>query len=148
MMPASITPAPIVPNPLISKDSEYFPDSDNPPHLQKRTPLCLYFEIYESQNETQGTAVYYRWQIINQKTGSMVMNTEPLSAADWVISGNVLIPIGLMLETEKLSKKSSYKLEVQASDSTGRMSEWRAAKDSIFSRVYRLPSATCCDNLR
>ena len=126
----SVTPAPIVPSPLVSKDAEYFPDSDSLPRLLKQSPLYLYFEIYEPQIETPETAVYYRWRITDQKTGSVVMSTEPLSAADWVIPGNVVIPIGLKLHTERLNK-GTYTLEVQASDSAGRESEWRSAKLNI-----------------
>lgn len=126
----AVNPAPVVPSPLVSKDSQYFPDSDKTTHLEKHTPLYLYFEIYEPQIETPGIAVYYQWRITDQKTGSVVMSTEPLGTADWVKPGNVVIPIGLKLETEKL-KKGSYSLEVQASDSAGRLSGWRAAKFNV-----------------
>jgi len=127
---AYITPAPIIPSPLVSKDSQYFPDSEKVTRLKKHTPLYLYFEIYEPHNEGQGSGAFYRWRITNQRTGSVVMDTEPLSAANWVIPGNPVIPVGLKLDTEKL-KKGWYKLEVQASDSAAQVSEWRAANFNI-----------------
>lgn len=124
------TPAPIIPSPLVSKDSQYFPDSEKVTRLKKHTPLYVYFEIYEPQNGEQGPGLFYRWRITNLTTGSVVMDIAPLSAANWVIPGNPVIPIGLKLDTEKL-KKGSYKLEVQASDSAAQVSEWRVANFDI-----------------
>ena len=123
---ADVSPAPVVPSPLVSKNVQFFPDPDTPPRLQKHTPLFLYFEIYEPQLKTEAAAVCYSIRITDLKTGSLVMNTGPMSAADWVQPGNVVLPIGLKLATDKL-RKGSYRLEVQASDSTGRESEWRQA---------------------
>jgi hypothetical protein len=74
--------------------------------------------------------VYYRIRITDRRTGALVMNTEPMSAADWVLPGNVVIPIGLKLATEKL-ERGSYRLELQASDSAGRQTEWRQADFAI-----------------
>lgn len=126
----SVTPAPIVPSPLVSRNAEYFPDSTSLPTLKKHSPLYLYFEVYEPQSETQRNAVYYRWRITEQKKGLVVMSSDPLSAADWMMPGNAVIPIGLTLDTLKL-KKGDYKLEVQATDSAGHESEWRSAKFKI-----------------
>ncbi len=63
-------------------------------------------------------------RISDQKTGTLVMNTEPMSAARWTVPGNAVIPVGLKLHTEEL-QKGSYRLEVQASDSAGHESAWR-----------------------
>lgn len=59
-----------------------------------------------------------------------MMNTEAISAADFAGPENGVVPIGLKLDTNAL-KPSSYRLEVQASDSAGRESEWRAANFNI-----------------
>ena len=127
---AAVNPAPVVPSPLVSKDSQYFPDSDQTTHLGKHTPLYVYFEIYEPQIESPGIKVYYQWRITDQKTGSVVISTEQVSAADWMIPGNVVIPVGLTLYTERL-KKSFYKLELLAADSGGRESGWRAVDFNV-----------------
>jgi hypothetical protein len=74
--------------------------------------------------------VYYQLRITDLKSGSLVMNTGPMSAADWVVPGNAVIPIGLKIDTEKL-KAGTYKLEVQASDSAARQSELRHASFMI-----------------
>jgi hypothetical protein len=80
--------------------------------------------------ESNNVGVSYSLKITDLKKGSLVMDTGPISAADWVVSGNAVVPIGLKLDTEKLGP-SSYRLEVQASDSTGGQSEWREANFSI-----------------
>jgi hypothetical protein len=98
--------------------------------LRKHEPLSIYFEIYEPLLERQTIAVWYRLRITDLNTGGPVMNTEPISTADWVVAGNTVIPIGLKLATEKLNR-GSYKVEVQASDSAGHESEWRATKFNI-----------------
>lgn len=118
----SLTPAPIIPAPLVSKNVQFLPVAGA--QLGKRSPLSVYFEIYEPLLETQATAVSFRVKVTDLKTSSLVMDTEPMSAADWVVPGNAVIPIGLKLATEKLDA-GSYRLEIQASDSAGRQTEWR-----------------------
>ena len=127
---ASVSPSPVIPTPLVSKDLQYFPDLGNPSRLPKHAPLYLYFEVYQPTSETQATAVFYQLRITNLKTGSLVMNTGPMSTADWIVPGNPVIPIGLKVATEKLHK-GSYRLEIQATDSAGRQTDWRQAKFTI-----------------
>jgi hypothetical protein len=125
---ASVYPAPIIPTPLISKDVQFFPAIDSP--VPKHTSVSFYLEIYEPLLETRTTAVSFWVKITNLKTNSPVMDTGSMSAADWVLPGNAVIPIGLKLNVEKL-KPGSYRLEVQASDSAGRESQWRTTKFDI-----------------
>jgi hypothetical protein len=121
---AKITPYPIVPAPLVSKNVQFLPVADA--QLGRQNPLSVYFEIYESLLEASKVDVSYSLKIIDLKTGTLVMNTGPMSAADWVVPGNAVIPIGLKLAIEKLPA-GSYKLEIQATDSMGRQTEWRQA---------------------
>jgi hypothetical protein len=69
-------------------------------------------------------------RITDLKDGSLVMNAGPTSAAQWVIPGNVVIPIALKVDTDKL-QRGTYKIEVQASDSARRTTAWRIAKFQI-----------------
>ncbi len=125
---AAVSPAPVVPTPLVSKKVQFFPAIDaSVPH---RNPLSLYFEIYEPLLEANKVDVSYSLKITDLKTGSLVMNTGAMSAADWVIPGNPVIPIGLKLAIGKLPK-GSYRLEIQASDSAGRQTERRQADFKI-----------------
>ena len=123
----NVTPAPIVPTPLVSKNVQFLPVADT--QLRKDNPLSVYFEIYKLP-DLDGNAVYYRMRITDLKTGATVMNTEPISAAKFVVPGNGVVPVGLKLNTDKL-EPGSYRLEVQASDSAGRESGWRAANFNI-----------------
>ncbi|MGA2903360.1 MAG: hypothetical protein ABSD98_05995 [Candidatus Korobacteraceae bacterium] len=121
---AAVSPAPVVPAPLVSKKVQFFPEIDA--SVPRRNPLSLYFEIYEPLLETEKPAVSYQLRIADLKSGLLVMNTGPMSAANWVLPGNAVFPIGLNIDTEKLPP-GSYQLELQASDSAGRQTEWRKA---------------------
>jgi hypothetical protein len=123
-----VAPDPIIPSPLVSKNVQFLPIPDTP--LPKGNPLAVYFEIYEPLLETKKAGVSYSLRITDLKTGALVMNTGPMSAADWIVPGKAVMPIGLKLDTEKLGP-GSYRLEVQASDSTGRQSEWKEANFNI-----------------
>ncbi len=57
-------------------------------------------------------------KITDFKSGATVMDTEPISRAEFVSGGNSVLPIGLELETNKLVP-SLYRLEVQAWQSSG-----------------------------
>ena len=124
----SFTPAPIIPTPLVSKNAQFLPVADT--QLSKGTPLSVYFEIYEPLLETNKADVFYSLRITDLKAGALVMNTGPMSAADWVTPGNAVVPIGLKLDLDKFGS-SSYRLEVQASDSTGRQSKWQEAHFNV-----------------
>jgi hypothetical protein len=41
---ATVSPSPVVPSPLVSKNVQFFPDTDTPARLGKHEPLFLYFE--------------------------------------------------------------------------------------------------------
>ena len=127
---AALTPSPIVPSPLVSKDLQYFPDSDSGMRLRKRLPLPVYFEIYKPQLPTETGAIYYQWRITNEKTGSVVSNSATANASEWTIPASAVVPVGLKLDIQKL-KKGVYKIEVQASDSAGNKSQWRSANFKI-----------------
>jgi hypothetical protein len=125
---AMVSPAPLVPAPLVSKHAQFMPVADA--RLPKNTSLPLYFEIYEPLLADRSAEVYFRIKITDLKDGTVVMNAGPTSAAQCVIPGNVVIPIALKVDTDKL-QSGQYKIEVQASDSAGRTTEWRTAKFEI-----------------
>jgi hypothetical protein len=125
---ALVSPAPLVPAPLVSKHAQFIPVPDA--RLQKKSTLPLYFEIYEPLLADRSPETYFRVKITDLKDGSLVMNAGPTSAAECVIPGNVVIPIALKVDTDKL-QSGQYKIEVRASDSAGRTTEWRMAKFEI-----------------
>ncbi len=125
---AFVSPAPLLPTPLVSKQLQFIPAPDA--KVQKGSSSSLYFEIYEPLLADRSAEVHFRIKITDLKTGSLVVNTEPTSGAQYVIPGNEVIPIALRVDTAKL-RSGSYEIAIQASDSTGRESEWRTAKFEI-----------------
>ena len=69
-------------------------------------------------------------KITNLKDGTEEVNAGPMSAADFLIPGNVVIPIALKVDTGKL-KSGFYRIDIQASDSAGHAAEWRSANFEI-----------------
>ncbi len=138
-----VTPQPLVPAPLVGKMVTPPPVPSAPPLVQdvqflpfpyaqvwKGTPLPVYFEIYKPVPETGDAEMYYRMRITDLKTGATAMNTGRSSTTDFVTPGDSVVPVGVKLDTSAL-QPGAYKLEVQASDSAGRESEWRAANFNI-----------------
>ena len=125
---AIVSPAPLLPTPLVSKEVQFIPAADA--RLKKKSSSSLYFELYEPLLPDRSAEVYFRWKITDLKTGSLAVNAGPRSAAQYVIPGNVVIPIALKVDTDKL-RSGSYEIGIQASDSTGRETEWRTAKFEI-----------------
>lgn len=123
-----VSPAPLVPDPLVSKQAQFIPVPDA--RLGKKSSLPLYFEVYEPLLADRSAEVYFRMKITDLKNGSLVTNAGPTSAAQCVTPGNVVIPIALEVDTGKL-QSGPYKIEVQASDSAGRTTDWRMAKFEI-----------------
>ena len=125
---AVVSPAPLVPAPLISKNIQFLPDTETsiPQHMR----LPLYFEIYEPLLREEKTEVYMHLRVTNLKGGSVVLDSGPMSATSWVLPENTVIPVGFSLGTENLDK-GNYRLDVQASDAAGRASSWRQANFTI-----------------
>jgi hypothetical protein len=125
---AMVSPAPPVPTPLVSKHAQFIPAPDA--RVPKKSSLPLYFEVYEPLLADRSAEVFFRMKITDLKNGTVVMNARPTSAAECVTPGNVVVPIALNVDTENL-QSGSYKIEIQASDSAGRTTEWRMAKFEI-----------------
>ncbi len=114
-------PATLVPTPLVSNGVQFFPADTR---FKSSTPVSTYFEVYEPLLAKQDTAVYFEMKITDLKSGELKTKTRPLSAAKWVQPGNTVVPIAAELVLTALDK-GSYRLEVRASDSAGRQTEWR-----------------------
>ncbi len=125
---AEVSPAPIIPTPLVSNNIQFFPEAQT--QVRQGGALFVYFEIYQPELKEGRTAPSYVVSITNRKTGTRVMDTGPISAADFVVPGNIVIPVGLKLDTRKLVP-GTYLVQVRALDSSGRHSEWRPAGFNI-----------------
>ena len=115
--------------PLISKGVEFTPAGDT--RFKKSEPLFAYFEVYEPLLAGAQTAIVQtRLKITNIRTGELNVDTGARSAAPWIESGNPVIPIAEQIAIERLPK-GSYRMEIQASDSAGKSTVWRAAVFSV-----------------
>ena len=115
--------------PLATKDVIFTPAGDT--RFKRSEPMFVYFEVYQPQAD-KGSApnVGTRLRITNAKSGELKVDTGFRNAADWVQPGRLAIPIGEKIDIERLPK-GQYRLEVQATDSEGRSTPWRAASFTI-----------------
>ena len=125
---AMVSPLPLVPAPLVSKQTQFIPVPEE--RIWKSSSLPLYFEIYDPLLADRNPEVYFRMKITNLKDGAEEVNAGPMSVAGFVISGNVVVPIALNVDTGKLGS-GAYRIEIQASDSMGQAAGWRSAKFEI-----------------
>lgn len=124
-----VSPELLIPTPLINKDNEFIPDIET--RVRHESQFPVYFEIYEPILKQQPTQVYIHVRVTEQKTGFILRDLGLVSAAEWVLPGNPVIPVGFSLNIHKLDP-GDYQVEVQASDVAGRRSEWRKAKFTIY----------------
>ncbi len=125
---AAISPAELNPTPLVSKDAQFIPAADT--RFTSRSAASLYFEIYEPLLEKQDVPVYFEMRLTDLRSGEVQVNTGPMSAGKWIQPGNAVTPIAVELAM-KMLPKGSYKLQVRASDSAGRVTPWRQADFTV-----------------
>ena len=112
--------------PLVSRDIEFKPTGNA--HFKKRGTLYTYFEIYEPL--LSPATVQFAMRVVDSKTGEVISDSQPISAAPYKKTGSSIIPVGRGLDISKLPK-GSYRLDVQATDSTGKSTPWRTANFTV-----------------
>ena len=113
--------------PLVTKGIQVTPTGDT--RFKQGEPLYGYFELYELQLAGQPT-VDAHLRVVDAKTGEVKISVHSLSAESYRNAGSPVIPIGREIKTDKLPS-GSYRLEVQAVDSTGKSTVWRAATFTV-----------------
>jgi predicted phage tail protein len=91
--------------------------------------LC-YFEIYEPALASGQVKVQYEIRAMEVKTGQTIVDTGLRSAESDVNPGKLIIPIAEGIAFKKLHT-GAYRVEVQASDSTGKQTPWRSASFTV-----------------
>jgi hypothetical protein len=115
--------------PLVSKGVQFTPTGDMT--FRKGDPLFAYFEVYEPLlTGTPPAVVQTQLKITDVKTAQIKVDTGSRSAADWIQPGKSTIPIAEQIDLAKLPP-GSYRLEVQAADSAGKNTVWRAANFTV-----------------
>jgi hypothetical protein len=69
-------------------------------------------------------------RIIDLKTGEVLSDSQPVSATPYMKAGSSVIPVGRGMDIGKLPI-GSYRLDVQATDSTGKSTAWRSANFTV-----------------
>jgi predicted phage tail protein len=115
--------------PLVSKGVQFTPTGDTT--FRKGEPSFAYFEVYEPLlTGTPAATVQTQLRITDVKTGQIKVDTGSRSAADWIEPGKSAIHIAVQIDVAKLPP-STYRLEVQATDSAGKRTVWRAANFTV-----------------
>jgi hypothetical protein len=119
--------------PLVSNGIGVTPAGDTRFHkdgpVHKGDDLISYFELYEPLLATGPAKVQFQVRVIDSTSGQVELDSGLRSADSYAPSGS-LIPIGWELPLKKLAK-GSYRVEVQASDSMGKQTAWRAASFTV-----------------
>ena len=89
------------------------------------------FEVYEpSLDAAPATTVQAHVRIVDRKTGKIQTELEPLDAAYSIKAGTHVVPSAFVIPTDKLPR-GAYRLEVQATDSSGRSTSWHTVDFAI-----------------
>jgi len=116
-------------SPLVSKNLEYTAAGDT--RFEKQEPVLAYFQVREpSLGKAAEADVQFEIKVTDVSTGEVKIDTGKRSAGSWIQPGNPVISIVEGIIIDKLAS-GSYRLEVQASDSAGNKTEWRAASFTI-----------------
>jgi hypothetical protein len=114
--------------PLVSNGLEITPTANS--RFKRGATLGVYFEVYEPQLAgPPPTTVEAHLRIVDLRTGVMKA-VQPINTAPYVKVGSPIIPIGRQIEIKNLPK-GSYRLEVQAADSRGKTTAWRAVNFTV-----------------
>jgi hypothetical protein len=115
--------------PLVAKGMEFTPAGNT--HFGQNDPLISYLEVYEPLlSGTIPVKVQLEMKITNTKSGKLEVDTGLRSVDSDIQTGNPVIPVAWDLAVNKL-RYGTYRLEVQASDSTGNKTPWRAVSFAV-----------------
>jgi hypothetical protein len=115
--------------PLVSNDTECKPTS-NTRFIAGET-MYVYFEIYEPLIEgDRKPTVNFEIRVVDLKTGEPKSDPQPISATPYLKAGSSIIPIGRGIDISKVPK-GSYRLDVPATDSTGKSTERRSVNFTV-----------------
>jgi hypothetical protein len=122
-----LLPAKLVP--LVSKGIEFTPTADT--SFKKRDPLFAYFEVYEPHGTgAAAPTVQFQLRITNVETSEVKIESGLRPTGEFLQAGRNVISIVQEVATHDLPK-GNYRLEVQATDSAGHHTLWRAAGFTI-----------------
>jgi hypothetical protein len=115
--------------PLLSSGLEFTPAGDT--RFEKSERLLGYFEIREPLlGGTGAVKLQFHMRVMNANTGEVKVDTGLRPVPSGNRPGNLIIPVAEEIAIDKLPP-GAYRLEVQASDSAGKSTGWRAASFTV-----------------
>jgi hypothetical protein len=123
--PGTSTELPVNYEPLLSHGLELTPTGDTT--FARSAPLNYYVEVFEPLSTQQpAPTVQAHVRIVDARSGEVKDDLPSFSAAPYMNAGDPVIPIEGAIDISELPR-GLYRLEVQATDSTGNSTPWRAA---------------------
>lgn len=111
--------------PLVSRGMQITPAGTN--HFSKTETAALYVEIYDpGLLNPKPPDVGLRYKVVDRKTGENKQDTGVMKVSQATNADNPMIPIALKLPVDSLTA-GSYRVELQAVDSTGKSTTTRSA---------------------
>jgi len=116
--------------PLVSKGIAFTPTGET--RFRTSDAMAAYFEVHEPllTGNYGSTRVQFRMRVSDGKTGEIKADTGLRPADSYINVGSPVIPISQQIALDKLSP-GVYRLEVQASNSAGSQTDWRAVSFSV-----------------
>lgn len=112
---------------LVGNGIEITPTAET--SFERGEPFHYYFEIYEPQAGS-GISVSAHIRIVEAKTGAVRKERAAEDVTPFMVAGNPVICVEGGDEIGDL-KKGAYRIEVQATDSGGRSTDWHAASFTV-----------------
>jgi hypothetical protein len=114
--------------PLVSNGVEITPTAET--QFKNGEAFCFYFEVYNLPADgAPEESVDVHWRIADAQTGEAKKDVHSRKMGDTRINGPGM-PIARQIDISDLPG-GSYELEVQASDSVGRTTDWRTARFTV-----------------
>jgi hypothetical protein len=115
--------------PLISGGTQFMASANS--SFQKHKPLYVYFEVFQPiAPGSPPPSVEAHLRIVVAATGKLEYGPADFSAAPYTQEGDPVISIARTIDIHKLPS-GSFRLEVQATNSSGRSTPWRAANFTL-----------------
>jgi hypothetical protein len=92
--------------------------------------VMAYFEAYPFPEATEGKPVQFQMRVVNAKTNAVVVGVPSVDENFYLQPGSRTITIAREVALATLPQ-GQYRLEVQATDSLGRSTPWRATSFTI-----------------
>ena len=125
-------------SPFLSRDVVFTPESRS--RYKNGELVNVFFQLYDAQILAQPPpTIQVHMRIVSVENGASIADFDPVDAAPYARPGVAVISIARGIKLNHLPV-GSYHFEVQATDSTGKNTEWSAASFAIEPGEVRRPA--------